>query len=298
MPSSVASTRSYTATGLTNGTEYTFKVRGVNAYGNGAESVGVKATPVAKPAKPAGFTATPKHQSADLAWTDPSDSSITGWEYQYKTGGAYGSWTDVPNSTASTTSYTVTGLTNDTAHTFKVRAVNASGDGTASDEATATPKSSPAKPTGLTATAKAASVDLAWTNPNDTTINKWEYRKKSTAGYGSWTQMSTSATATSYTVTGLTNDTAYTFQIRASNAFGAGAESDAATATPTAVVPDKPTGFTATAKNNSVDLSWTNPSDSTIIRMGVPLQDHRRLHQVGPAYRAAAPTPSPTPRPG
>ena len=93
-----------TVTGLTNGTEYTFKVRGVNSYGNGAESIGVKATPVARPAKPAGFTATPKHQSVDLAWTDPNNSTITGWEYRYKTGGAYGSWTDVPNSTATTTS--------------------------------------------------------------------------------------------------------------------------------------------------------------------------------------------------
>ena len=256
----------FTVTGLTNGTEYTFKVRGVNSYGNGAESAGVKATPIARPAKPTGFTATAKHRSVDLAWTAPGDSTITGWEYQYKTDGAYGSWTDVPNSTASTTSYTVTGLTNDTAHAFKVRAVNASGDGAASDEATATPKSSPAKPTGLTATAKAASVDLAWTNPNDDTINKWEYRKKSTAGYGSWTQMSTSDTATSYTVTGLTNDTAYTFQIRASNAYGASAESDEATATPTVVKPAKPTGFTATAKNASVILAWDDPGDNTIIR--------------------------------
>ena len=257
-------TITYTVTSLTNSTEYTFKVRGVNAYGNGAESVGVKATPIAKPAKPAGFTATAKDKAVDLAWTDPSNSTITGWEYQYKTDGAYGSWTDVPNSTASTTSYTVTDLTNDTAHTFKIRAVNASGDGVESDEKSATPKSAPAKPTGFTAAAKHQSADLSWTDPGDSSITKWEYQQKSGGGnYGSWTTMSTSATATSYTVRSLTNNTTYTFRIRAWNAYGNGPTSDERTATPVPA-PAAPTGLTAAAKHQSVVLAWTDPNNSTI----------------------------------
>ena len=74
-----------TATGLTNSTEYTFVVRGVNAYGNGPASNAIKATPIAKPAKPTGFDAAPKHQSAILSWTDPNNDTIAKWQYSQKT---------------------------------------------------------------------------------------------------------------------------------------------------------------------------------------------------------------------
>ncbi len=68
------------------------------------------------------------------------------------------------------------------------------------------------------------------------------------------------ATATSATVTGLTNGTSYTFQVRAVNQFGAGplsAESNAVTPAPT--VPDAPTGVTATAGVASATVAWTAP---------------------------------------
>ena len=262
VPSSDSNTRAYPKTGLTNNTQYTFLVRGKNTYGEGAPSLPVKAAPIAKPAKPTGFSATAKDASAILSWTDPSDSSITKW--QYTTDGGT-TWTDIPNSGASTTSYTKTALTNGTAYTFKIRAVNASGDGAESDAKTATPEAAPAKPTGFSATAKAASVDLAWTDPGDSSITKWEYRKKTNAGYGAWTQMSADATATSYAVTPLTNDTAYTFQIRAANPYGNGPVSDAKTATPIAI-PAKPSGFRATPFSTYVVLSWNNPNDDSITK--------------------------------
>ena len=170
--STSATTTSYTATGLDNDTEYSFMVRAVNPAGNGADSDAKKATPYPSPAKPAGFTATAKNASVDLSWDDPSDSTITSWEYAYKTGSTYGSWTTIPSSSATTTSYTVPSLTNNTAHTFKIRAVNGAGDGAASDEASATPIPAPAAPTGFAATAKTGKtpvilytqgqVDLSW----------------------------------------------------------------------------------------------------------------------------------------
>ena len=85
--------------------------------------------PAAKPAKPTGLTATAGNAKVDLSWTDPSDSSITKYQVQQKAGtAAWGGWTDVPSSGATTTSYTVTGLMNGTAYRFRIRAVNAAGN--------------------------------------------------------------------------------------------------------------------------------------------------------------------------
>ena len=116
------------------------------------------------PGKPGNLTATAGDASVTLTWDNPSNSSITRYEYSVDSG----SWTAVPSSDASTVTHTVTSLTNGTSYTFQVRAVNANGDGAASDSVTATPvaaPTAPAKPTGLTATAGDTEVTLTWTTP-------------------------------------------------------------------------------------------------------------------------------------
>jgi hypothetical protein len=115
---------SYTFTGLTNGTEYTFKVRAVNSVGYGAET-SVTAIPLTVATEPQNFTATPADGQVTLSWTAPESdggNAITCYEV-YKDGDD--DWTDV----GLDTSYTFTGLTNGTEYTFKVRAVNSAGNG-------------------------------------------------------------------------------------------------------------------------------------------------------------------------
>ena len=99
---------------------------------------------VSVPAAPTGLTATVGEGgggAVTLSWTAPTGGgAVSRYEYQQRAGtGAYGAWTRIPNSGASTTSYTVPGLTDGTAYTFRVRAVNSAGAGAASTEATATP---------------------------------------------------------------------------------------------------------------------------------------------------------------
>ena len=259
IPNSGASTTSHTVTGLTNGTAYTFGVRAVNWRGNGGVG-GKKATPVGPPEKPT-VTTTDGDRQVTLSWTGPSNnggSAITEWEYQQDGG----SWTDISGSGASTTSHTVTSLTNGTAYTFKVRAVNTHGDGAESDAATATPATTPAAPTGLSATDGNTQVTLSWTAPTSTggaNIIGYKYSKDNGATY-----TATGATTTSHTVTGLTNGTGYTFKVRAVNRQGDGAESTAATATP-ATTPAAPTGLTATPDSQTarqIRLSWTAPTNT------------------------------------
>jgi hypothetical protein len=97
----------------------------------------------------------------------------------------------------------------------------------------------PAAPTGLTATGGNAQATLSWTAPTGVIAQApiTDYREQySTDGGTTWTTFSAAAsTATSATVTGLTNGTAYRFRVAAVNGVGVGAYTAASSSvTPTA----------------------------------------------------------------
>ena len=101
--------------------------------------------------QPVGFA--PGDKQVSLTWDDPSNSSITRYEYQQTTtGSCSGGWTQMTGSDASTTQHVVKSLTNGNAYTFCVRAYS-EGNGAASTKATATPQPAPAAPTSVSASA-------------------------------------------------------------------------------------------------------------------------------------------------
>ena len=162
------------------------------------------------------------------------------------------------------------------AATFEFQVIDSRGQ--TSEPRTATLVGPPGQVTGLVAEAGSAYVRLRWTDPENPSITGYEYRRKSGAGatWGAWTAMTGSGAATtSYAVSGLTNATAYTFQVRARSAGGAGAIPSAeVTATPSsAVVPAAPAGlqavnigFNAGGSNVNVRLVWDDPKDPSITR--------------------------------
>ncbi len=275
-----ASTTSHDVTGLTNGTQYVFQVRAVNSGGEGAKSDAETATPVLPPApaKPVGFAATAGDTQVTLTWSDPVDATITKYQVRYKAGSDFPdddatAWGDIAGSGASTVTHDVTGLTNGTQYVFQVRAVNSGGEGAKSDAETATPAPppAPAKPVGFAATAGDTQVTLTWSDPVDATITKYQVRYKAGTDFPdddatAWGDITGSGASTvSHTVTGLTNDTGYVFQIRAVNSTGEGAKSDAATATPEPPSPpDRPTGLSAAAGDGGATLTWDDPGDASI----------------------------------
>ncbi len=96
------------------------------------------------PAAPTGFTAMVGNTQVTLGWDAPaSGSGVTRHEYRYKTTGSYpATWTRITNSGvggANQAGFTVTGLTNEVAHTFELRAANASGEGAAAQAGPVTP---------------------------------------------------------------------------------------------------------------------------------------------------------------
>jgi len=215
----------FTVTGLTNGTSYTFQVAAINANGSGGGSDPATATPSTVPGAPTSLTATAGNGQVALSWTAPSDnggSAITGYTVTIN-----GTPTPI---VGTATTYTVTGLTNGTTYTFVVAATNTNGTGANSNSVSATPGTVPDAPTGLTATAGNGQVVLSWTAPASDGGNP--ITDYAIVINGSATPISTGSTATSYTATGLTNGTSYSFQVVAINAIGSSAASTAATATP------------------------------------------------------------------
>jgi hypothetical protein len=88
----------------------------------------------------------------------------------------------------------------------------------------------PAAPTNVTATGTSGQVALSWTSSSGATSYNI-YRGTSSGGEGS-TPVATGITSASYTMTGLTNGTAYYFTVAAVNAGGVSGYSNQATATP------------------------------------------------------------------
>ncbi len=256
-----SSARTKTVTGLTNGTVYTFEVRAKNGVGYGA-AASKSATPAGVPGTPGSLSAVRGDEQVSLSWTAASDngSSIQRYEYRKRSGsGSWSGWSTVAGYSSARTK-TVTGLTNGTVYTFEVRAKNGVGYGAAASKS-ATPAGVPGTPGSLSAVRGDEQVSLSWTaaSANGSTISWYEYRKRS--GSGSWSGWSTVAgysSARTRTVTGLTNGTVYTFEVRAKNGMGYGpAASD--TAIP-AGVPGTPGSLSAVRGDEQVSLSWTAAS--------------------------------------
>ena len=96
------------------------------------------------PDAPTGFEAAVGNAQVGLTWDAPaSGANITRHEFRYKTVGSYPTtWTAIATSAPGGTneaSFTVTGLTNEIAHTFELRAVNDSGGGAAVEDGPVTP---------------------------------------------------------------------------------------------------------------------------------------------------------------
>ena len=97
------------------------------------------------PDAPTGFEAAVGNAQVPLTWDAPaSGANITRHEFRYKTGGGSypTTWTPIATSAPGGTneaSFTVTGLTNEIAHTFELRAVNDSGGSAAEEDGPVTP---------------------------------------------------------------------------------------------------------------------------------------------------------------
>ena len=255
------STLTCTVTGLTNGAAYTFTVTATNSVGtSAASSASNSVTPVAAPGAPTIGTATAGNAQAAVTWSAPADnggSAITSYTATAVEDGTKSCTT----ADGSTLTCTVTGLANGTAYTFTVTATNAVGTGAASSASNSvTPAAVPGAPTIGTVTAGNTQATVTWTAPADNGGSAITSYTATAVEDGSKSCTTADGSTLTCTVTGLTNGTAYTFSVTATNAVGESAASSASSSVTPATVPGAPTNVTAVAGDGEATVSWTAPA--------------------------------------
>jgi predicted phage tail protein len=264
-----------TVTGLVNKTVYVFRVAAINDVGTGSFGVGLfPATPRTTPGAPTGVVATGSNQQAALTWEAPLDdggSPVGGYLIEQSSDGGV-TWTLVPSGTVHATNFTVTGLTNGLSYEFRIFGVNIAGVGEGSASSNpVVPSDLPSPPRSPVAVPGSGSVTLEWLAPvSDGGAAITDYVvQQSPSGTEGWVTVADGvSTATTATISGLTNGAQVYFRVAALNAAGTGINSSVVSAVPR-TVPAAPTSTGATAGPRRVRLTWTAP-----VNGGAPITDY------------------------
>lgn len=279
-----------TITGLTNGAQYTFEVRAVSSTGMGP-AASVMQTPAAVPDAPV-LEAEEGYRLVMLSWEAPANNGAAITQYHIEKLNAQNAWAPLTSLPGSATSYTNSGLSDSSVHTYRIIAENAAGRGSASNSADATtlaqPAQPPGPPTGIEVDDGPGKVTLSWRGPLTTggsPIIRYEYRygegeDAESTTFGRWMS---AMMELSVEITGLTPGTEYSFEVRAVNSAGAGmaANSDAAAAedrTPNATGPTAvPQGVRAilgTHDGTAADEGHESDAQITVSWDALPVADN------------------------
>ena len=187
--------------------------------------------PPEAPGQVTGVKATAGAGSAAVSWTAPSTGGpVSTYTVTPYIGATAQTATTVTGSPAETAT-TVLGLASGTEYTFKVQASNATGTGpvsAASNGVTPSGGTGPSAPSAVTANPATSQALVSWTAPSSTGGSAITgYTITPYIGATAQTPVSAGASATSVTVTGLTNGTGYTFTVAATNATAKGPASPA-----------------------------------------------------------------------
>jgi len=241
-----------------NGTTYYYVVQSVNptgTSGNSPQSAGVAPSSgitTTAPGTPTGLTTTLGNGSVTLNWTAVGGANT----YTVQRGTVVNAVGYVPtyitlSNIVTGTTYTDTTPSNGSTYSYMVTATNANGAGGNSTAVTGTPvpPGPTAVPANVTVSAGALQATVSWSAVPGAT---GYLLQQATAPGGPYAYVAT-VTETTYTVTGLSPNTTYYYEVAAVNSGGASANVQVSVLT----APGAPTNVAALAGNGQITLSWT-----------------------------------------
>ena len=245
---------------LTAGAEYEVQVRADGQDRSSAYTASVTASTLPPaPGVPANLSGVADDGQVVLSW---QRSSLGGVPVSYTVNWRTGSeaWS---SQTVTGLTLTVTGLTNGTAYQFRVAATNTGGTSAWSTVVTVTPSlpAAPAVPAGVTVLPGDSLLVVTWQAAARAT--SYEIRLNTA---GAWTTVATGITALTYTVTSLTNGTAYGIAVRARNSGGVSAWSTTLTRTPQQSQPAPTLSVLGSAGANvQIRIAYSTPAGWRIV---------------------------------
>jgi hypothetical protein len=259
----VTAVGSYAATATINPAGAT--IMQLAAFKAAAGSGGGGATPTA----PANLVATAAGTtSISLAWTAATESGGTIASYLIERCAGAGCSSFAQVGSATTTSFTDTGLAASSSYTYRVRAKDAAGNtGAYSNTSTAvTGGTTPTAPTNLAATAISnVQINLTWGVASESggTITQYLIERCQGSGCASFAQIGT-ATTLNFSDSGLTGSTSYSYRVRAKDSAGnTGPYSNISSAKTAAPTLTAPANLTATpASSSQINLAWSAASET------------------------------------
>ncbi|MDB5175229.1 MAG: fibronectin type domain protein [Candidatus Saccharibacteria bacterium] len=276
---------SFTDSGLGVNSNYTYTVLAHDASGNdSAQSsplTGNSAPDTTAPTSPTNIHLTDtKDTSLALSWDASSDDvAVVGYKL-YRDGTLIASPT--------TTSFTDTVLTPVTEYAYTIKAVDAAGNVSNTSATfrgtTAYDTTNPSVPANLTSTGQTdTTITLSWDAATDNVgVSGYDLYRGST--------LITTTLSTSFTDSGLSVATSYTYKVRAHDASSNNSAQSAPytiATLPDAVAPSVPTGLALSViTNGSITLDWDAATDDVAVtkyrlyRDGVAIYTGTSLHYV------------------
>ena len=209
------------------------------------------------PGAPTSLVAASSNGSVTISFTAPSyvGNGIT--SYLYSTDG-----TNYVDLSSSSSPVTISGLTNGTTYSIRLKARNSTGNSLASSAVSVTPASAPGAPTVGVATATGPdSASIAFTAPTSNGGSAiTSYTVTSSPG-----SITATGTSSPISISGLSAGTAYTFTVKANNSAGSSVASSASASISTnaATAPGAPTIGAATATNSTTaNVAFTAPTSN------------------------------------
>ena len=207
----------------------------------------------------------------DVAWvapTDTGDSEIIGYRVDY-TRHPGDNWSLLAQ-TDGETAISHEGVRSGARFGYRVSAINDHGRGPPSLKGVSSTfvsvdqqRNVPGPPESLAATATQTSISLSWQAPSENGgAEVAGYQVEWSSDGVDWTELAANTPELSYEHSSLSVGTEYRYRVAALNSAGAGAWAELTQPTDPAVAPDAPKGFSATATQTSITLSWQAPSEN------------------------------------